>query len=128
MPIIRYLVFASAFVAALLFALDRSLPPLNDVSAGAGVDRSVIRIHSARALPEKIILDTSSMVAMETSSHLLVSEASNRAASQALASAEPAGQASEIAHKPRLSPSHATPARSSRTASSAAALRSAIVE
>ncbi|MGT2502584.1 hypothetical protein ACVOMS_20620 [Bradyrhizobium guangxiense] len=33
MPIIRYVLFASAFVVALLFALDRSLPPLDAVSA-----------------------------------------------------------------------------------------------
>ncbi|WP_106947769.1 hypothetical protein [Bradyrhizobium sp. MOS003] len=128
MPIIRYLVFASAFVAALLFALDRSLPPLSDVSAGAGVDRSVIRIHSARALPEKIILDTSTMVAVEASAQLLIPDASSRAASQALTTPESLGPTSEIAHNPRLSPSHATGGRSSRTAASSASPRSTIVE
>ncbi|MHC4051404.1 hypothetical protein [Bradyrhizobium sp. 25ACV] len=63
MPIVRYFLIAGAFVVALLFALDRSLPPLAELSTGPGVDRSNIRIHSARAWPEKIIFDASAQTA-----------------------------------------------------------------
>ncbi|MBH5371922.1 hypothetical protein [Bradyrhizobium glycinis] len=48
---------------ALLFLLDRSLPPLGERAAGPDVDRTTIRIRSARALPEKIIFDTSTEMA-----------------------------------------------------------------
>ncbi|MDA9464669.1 hypothetical protein [Bradyrhizobium sp. CCBAU 53415] len=87
MPIIRYFVFAGAFAVALLFALDRTLPPLATPSAGPGVDRTVIRIRSARTLPEKIVLDTSTSIAAATASPLIAGEAPHRSARDALAMA-----------------------------------------
>lgn len=75
MPIIRYFLFAGAFAIALLFAIDRNLPPLATPSAAPTVDRTVIRIRSARALPEKIILDTSASIAAAASSPLIAAEA-----------------------------------------------------
>lgn len=83
MPIIRYFLFASAFVVALLFALDRNLPPLDNMSASAPIGRNVIRIHSARALPEKIILDTSTGIAAAASTPLLAAEVPSHAVSTA---------------------------------------------
>ena len=95
MPIVRYVLFAGAFVVALLFALDRSLPPLADISAGSGVDRSIIRIHSAGAWPEKIVFDTSTQIATMVSSPLLATERRDEP-SQALAMAAPRKQETKI--------------------------------
>jgi hypothetical protein len=120
MPIVRYFVFAGAFVVALLFALDRSLPPLAEISAGRGVDRSTIRIHSARARPDKIIFDTSTQLANVISSPVLASERRDDHASQAFAmaaQAKPAQQKLEakIARASQRSSVRATRLRSKRT-------------
>jgi hypothetical protein len=115
MPIVRYFLFAGAFVVALLFALDRSLPPLAEITTDSGVDRSIIRIHSARAWPEKIIFDTSTQIATAASSPLLATERQEDHANRAFAMAP---------HKPetRITPASqpsavpATSFRSKRTA------------
>ncbi|MDF0520490.1 hypothetical protein P0R31_24920 [Bradyrhizobium yuanmingense] len=88
MPIVRYLVFASIFAVALLFLLDRSLPQAAERAAGPDVARTSIRIHSARALPEKIILDTSTRIATTVSTPLLAAESPDHGASNALAMLE----------------------------------------
>lgn len=119
MPIIRYVLFASAFVVALLFALDRSLPPLDAVSASSGVDRTVIRIHSARSLPEKIILDTSTGIAAAPSMPLLAAEAPSQARSQVSAAPEAPQHETEIAPAPRLAAKRTAAVRSKRAAISA---------
>jgi hypothetical protein len=59
LPIIRYFVFIGSLLLALLFVADRYLTPSPDPVRAAEVDRTIIRIHSARALPEKIVFDTS---------------------------------------------------------------------
>jgi hypothetical protein len=59
MPIIRYFVFVGGFLLALLFAADRYLPAPVEAAAVADPDRTIIRIKSARSLPEKIVFDTS---------------------------------------------------------------------
>ena len=59
MPIIRYFVFVGGFLLALLFAADRYLPAPVEAAAVADPDRTIIRIKSARSLPEKIAFDTS---------------------------------------------------------------------
>ena len=58
MPIGRYFVFVGALLLALLFAADRYLPAPVEHAAAADPDRTIIRIASARRLPEKIIFDT----------------------------------------------------------------------
>lgn len=58
MPIIRYFVLVGAVLLALLFAVDRYLPAPEARSDAEQLDKTVIRIHSARALPEKIVFDT----------------------------------------------------------------------
>jgi len=88
MPIIRYFMFAGAFVVALLFALDRNLPRPATASPEPAVHRPTIRIHSVRALPEKIILDTSTGIAAAASSPLIAAEAPSHSARDALAMAE----------------------------------------
>src|SRR5947209_19994455 len=90
MPLIRYFLFATSFIVALLSALDHDLPPPEVRSAGPDIDRSIIRVHSARALPEKIVFDTNAHIAASVSSPLLAGEPSNHAARDALAMAEAA--------------------------------------
>lgn len=58
MPIIRYFVFVGGFLLALLFAADRYLPAPVEAAAAADPDRTIIRIKSARSLPERIVFDT----------------------------------------------------------------------
>ena len=58
MPIIRYFVFVGGLLLALLFAADRYLPAPVGRTDPADPDRTIIRIASARSLPEKIIFDT----------------------------------------------------------------------
>lgn len=58
MPIIRYFVFVGGLLLALLFAADRYLPAPVGRAGAADPDRTIIRISSARSLPEKIVFDT----------------------------------------------------------------------
>jgi hypothetical protein len=88
MPIFRYFLFASAFVVALLFALDRNLSPPTEQPAGPDVDRTIIRINSARTVPEKIIFDTSAQIDTPISPPVLAAEPQGQAASNTLATAE----------------------------------------
>ncbi|MGL9620303.1 hypothetical protein QRQ56_19990 [Bradyrhizobium sp. U531] len=114
MPIIRYVLFASCFVLALLFLLDRWLPPLGENSAGPEVDRSIIRIHSARAWPEKIIFDTSTHIAPTSSSPVLAAESPDHAVGNAFAMAAPEHPEKKITSRPQ--PVRATRFRFKRTA------------
>ena len=58
MPIIRYFVFVGSVLVALLFAIDRYLPMPPETGHASDPDKTIIRIHSARSLPEKIVFDT----------------------------------------------------------------------
>jgi hypothetical protein len=60
MPILRYFLFTGSVLLALLFAADRYLPPPVDRAEASDLDKTVIRIRSARTLPEKIVFDTNS--------------------------------------------------------------------
>ena len=59
MPLLRYFVFIGGVLLALLFASDAYLPKVA-VAEGpeTGVDKSIIRIHSDRKWPERIVFDT----------------------------------------------------------------------
>jgi hypothetical protein len=59
MLVIRYLVLVGGSLLALLFAVDHYFPSAAAPPSAADVDRSIIRISSARALPEKIVFDVS---------------------------------------------------------------------
>lgn len=60
MPVIQYFLITGSLLFALLFAADNYLPqPIGRASA-TDVDRTTIRIHSARSLPERIVFDTAS--------------------------------------------------------------------
>ncbi|WP_035978339.1 hypothetical protein [Bradyrhizobium sp. th.b2] len=58
MPIIRYFVFVGSVLVALLFAIDRYLPMPPETGHASDPDKTIIRIRSARSLPEKIVFDT----------------------------------------------------------------------
>jgi hypothetical protein len=58
MPIFRYFVFAGALLLALLFTAHRYLPAPVEQADRSDPDRTVIRIASARSLPEKVVFDT----------------------------------------------------------------------
>jgi hypothetical protein len=62
MPLMRYFVFVGGALLALLFIVTASLPALPVTEAAhatATADRSIIRIHSDRKWPERVVFDTS---------------------------------------------------------------------
>ena len=61
MPLARYFLYVGGALLALLFASDAVLPklPVADATADPRVDKSVIRIHSDRKWPERVVFDTS---------------------------------------------------------------------
>ena len=60
MLLLRYFVFVGGVLVALLFAAD-AYAPKSEVASVAGMasTRSVIRIHSDRKWPERVVFDTS---------------------------------------------------------------------
>jgi hypothetical protein len=77
MPLARYFFFVGGVLLALLFAVDAVLPTSSDemalskskdsVSADSGPDKSIIRIHSDRKWPERVVFDTSLPTIVPTS-------------------------------------------------------------
>jgi hypothetical protein len=62
MPLARYFLFVGGVLLALLFVVNAVLPQLPVMDADrtdTGVDKSVIRIHSDRKWPERVVFDTS---------------------------------------------------------------------
>jgi hypothetical protein len=60
MPLLRYFLFVGGVLLALLFVSDAYLPKLPDaVRADADAPVPVIRIHSDRKWPERVVFDTS---------------------------------------------------------------------
>jgi hypothetical protein len=57
MPIVRYFVFIGGLLLALLFVVDQYLPEVSERFAAGDVHRTIIRIRSARPLPEKEVFD-----------------------------------------------------------------------
>jgi hypothetical protein len=58
MPLARYFIYVGAVLLALLFISDAFLPRL-PVAESVNTDLPVIRIHSDRKLPERVVFDTS---------------------------------------------------------------------
>jgi hypothetical protein len=58
MPVVRYFVYVGGVLLALLFISDAYLPKL-PVAERASTDLPVIRIHSDRKWPERVVFDTS---------------------------------------------------------------------
>jgi hypothetical protein len=68
MPLARYFFFIGGILLALLFAVDAMVPTLSENAASSrskdsasadGPDKSIIRIHSDRKWPERVVFDTS---------------------------------------------------------------------
>src|SRR5437899_4108864 len=62
MPLARYFLFVGGVLLALLFVVGAALPtlPVTDANrTDTGVDKSIIRIHSDRKWPERVVFDTS---------------------------------------------------------------------
>ena len=62
MPVLRYFVFVGAALLALLFVVTEAFPALPVVAQGtntAAADIPMIRIHSDRKWPERVVFDTS---------------------------------------------------------------------
>jgi hypothetical protein len=61
MPLLRYFVVVGGALLALLFAVSAYLPtpPAVEASKSTAADLSIIRIHSDRKWPERIVFDTS---------------------------------------------------------------------
>jgi hypothetical protein len=58
MPLARYFAFTGSLLLTLLFLADWYFPKLVAAPATAGVDKTVIRLHSAHKWPEAIVFDT----------------------------------------------------------------------
>jgi hypothetical protein len=58
MPLARYFLFVGGVLLALLFVSDAYLPKLPDAMR-ANADLPVIRIHTDRKWPERVVFDTS---------------------------------------------------------------------
>jgi hypothetical protein len=61
MPLARYFLFVGGVLLALLFVVDAALPtlPVTDADrTDTAVDKSIIRIHSDRKWPERVVFDT----------------------------------------------------------------------
>jgi hypothetical protein len=67
MPVVRYFFFVGGALLALLFISDAYLPKPPDVTR-ADADLPVIRIHSDRKWPQRVVFDTSrpTIVPMQT--------------------------------------------------------------
>jgi hypothetical protein len=62
MPVARYFLFVGGALLALLFVVDAVVPKVPVAEADrtdTGFDKSVIRIHSDRKWPERVVFDTS---------------------------------------------------------------------
>jgi hypothetical protein len=60
MPLVRYFLFVGAALLTLLFVVDSCLPKLPPAErTNAAANLSVIRIHSERKWPERVVFDTS---------------------------------------------------------------------
>jgi hypothetical protein len=59
MPVARYFLYVGGVLLALLFLSDAYSPSMPVVAATqTGVDKSIIRIHSDRKWPERVVFDT----------------------------------------------------------------------
>jgi hypothetical protein len=107
-PIARYFIIVGGTLAALLFIAGRCLPTPPAMFANQlAIDRSIIRIKSARKWPEKVVLDTSQPTiappAVEErraaqSVQLLPDEAGDQSNLEAMAQLKPYRQPAALDH------------------------------
>jgi hypothetical protein len=108
LPIARYFIFVGGTLAALLLIADWCLPtPPAMFAKQLVIDRSIIRIKSARKWPEKVVLDTSQptithRAVEEPAAALLVrmppDEAGDQSNPEAMAQLEPDTRSAAVDH------------------------------
>jgi len=113
MPLVRYFVFTSGMLLGLLLFLNWYLPGSPAPAESAGIDRSIIRIHSNRKWPEAIKIDTSVPIVATVARDAPAAAAAPTVATPA-AAALPAGVKNAYASEPP--PTHAASARGPRHA------------
>ena len=74
MPLARYFTVAGSLLLALLFLADWYFPKLVVTPARAGVDKTIIRLHSAHKWPEATVFDTSLPTIVPPPSPLIVAQ------------------------------------------------------
>jgi hypothetical protein len=74
MPLVRYVLFTSGILLALLFWTDWYFPKSADAGASTDVDRTVIRIHSGRRWPTAVSFDTSAPMPRATPEAMAAAE------------------------------------------------------
>ena len=127
MPIARYFLIVGGTLAALLLIAGWCLPTPPAMFANQLViDRSIIRIKSARKWPEKVVLDTSQPTIIPPAvedppvaqwAPLPTDEAGDQSNLEAMAQLEPDAPSAAVDHPPlRIKRGLATTARSKRVA------------
>ena len=86
MPLARYFVLVGGVLLALVFISDFYLPK-SPVAERADIDRQVIRIHSDRKWPERIVFDTSVPTVTPAPAQSVVASVAPAAADEAPAQA-----------------------------------------
>lgn len=74
MPLARYFAVTGSLLLALLFLADWYFPKLVAAPARAGVDKTIIRLHSAHKWPEATVFDTSLPTIVPPPSPLIVAQ------------------------------------------------------
>jgi hypothetical protein len=112
MPLARYFAVVGSLLLALLFWTDWYFPKLVTPPATAGVDKTIIRLHSAHKWPEAIVFDTNAVPALlaETETPVLPTALPDPAPStrQAFAMAHPAPAVTSPSVVPKSAPKRRT--------------------
>jgi hypothetical protein len=109
MPVARYFLLVGGVLLALLFLSNEVLPqlPVAERVAEAGPNKSVIRIHSDRKWPERVVFDTNMPTILPPIAPTLVAKAEAAAPAPA-AVAEVSAQARGLQAFAQLKPSEPT--------------------
>jgi hypothetical protein len=104
MPVARYFLLVGGVLLALLFLSNQVLPqlPVAERVAEAGPNKSVIRIHSDRKWPERVVFDTNMATIVPAIAPALVAKAE---AAAPAAVAEVSAQARGLQAFAQLQPS-----------------------
>jgi hypothetical protein len=107
MPVARYFLLVGGVLLALLFLSNEVLPqlPVAERVAEAGPNKSVIRIHSDRKWPERVVFDTNMPTIVPAIAPALVAKAE---AAAPAAVAEVSAQARGLQAFAQLKPSEPT--------------------
>jgi hypothetical protein len=94
MPLMRYFFFVGGVLLALLVALDAYLPKL-PIAESAAADLPVIRIHSDRKWPERVVFDTNHPT-------IVAAQAANPPATDIVAGVRAPATIAEVSANPRV--------------------------